>query len=919
MDGSQPITHTTTTPDAAIDATAGSSNPPPAQQGDQKSNLTRSIMANTFYGLFNTALKLHTAINPDAGDMGGDHDFGDHDGHDDHDDDYNHDDDHLDDDLDHADIEHDIEDMKEGDEPMPSEQSTIVHALPGLAVGGAGALVGTAVAAASGGDNKSRDPLSPKQAFVPEAVPSTTAPAALAPTPAATKTTSIPSAPVKPKVDPLAPSAAAPFGYKMVTVKKPDGTIAKVRRPLKEGETPPAPTPPKTADKTSTDPEKDTSLAIDTNLAAPATAESADKRAVQVTEKELTSPSNPTQATHAADKYKGARTAARILKFLFWIVAISFPLFFLALAIVTACLSQHPISIEYNLSTKKAPLTEAITVAASAWPIVFAAVVAQSLKMYAAYRVERGIRLMTLEQLISSPSVGGAIKQPFMLRTLNWTTFALFFIWALSPLAGQAILRMSDVVPTQASVESLVPYFSSESFDIDGKGNSVWIHNPWSAPNKTTLGTAILTATILDYTQNENFNHDIYNNLRTPLLQNDFAFNFSELGSDGATAFASLLGSPYWINDEGYADQNTSFSLNASYFTFDCSPFQQVDAFGEELRRYNLALSLAQPMAFSALNNTVWTYTNYTSNGTAMTWEFDQPDSSGVLYFAVLDDWTGESLNGSSNTANASFSMCNYTQVVSNTSWSCSGVAETSLCSPYDSVEIPFEVLNETSINMPLGYWFPYAMQQLAVPSDAAITPLIASFIADPYFGSHQEAYYSTGHYINTNDVLVPMSDVSPADISHRLGLIANTLFMLELQPQAFVSTDSSTWNNSIVASSSDSVITTAPYSIYEVHWPWLIVLLVCSSLLLIAGIAAAIWESQVIGPDFLGFANTAVKRSVRMPKTLSTMNARDRLHALHETEVLLQDARPDHPIGRIVLGVKDDQSSKLRRGREYK
>lgn len=42
----------------------------------------------------------------------------------------------------------------------------------------------------------------------------------------------------------------------------------------------------------------------------------------------------------------------------------------------------------------KDPLSQAITVAASAWPIVFAAVVAQSLKMYAAYRVERGIKLM---------------------------------------------------------------------------------------------------------------------------------------------------------------------------------------------------------------------------------------------------------------------------------------------------------------------------------------------------------------------------------------------------------------------------------------------------------------------------------------------------------------------------------------------
>jgi hypothetical protein len=43
----------------------------------------------------------------------------------------------------------------------------------------------------------------------------------------------------------------------------------------------------------------------------------------------------------------------------------------------------------------KGPMVEqAIKIAVTAWPIVFAAIVAQSLKALATYRVERGIRLM---------------------------------------------------------------------------------------------------------------------------------------------------------------------------------------------------------------------------------------------------------------------------------------------------------------------------------------------------------------------------------------------------------------------------------------------------------------------------------------------------------------------------------------------
>ena len=46
-----------------------------------------------------------------------------------------------------------------------------------------------------------------------------------------------------------------------------------------------------------------------------------------------------------------------------------------------------------------AGIDQAITVAVSIWPIIFAAIVAQSLRAYATYRVERGVRLMVRDAL----------------------------------------------------------------------------------------------------------------------------------------------------------------------------------------------------------------------------------------------------------------------------------------------------------------------------------------------------------------------------------------------------------------------------------------------------------------------------------------------------------------------------------------
>jgi hypothetical protein len=53
-------------------------------------------------------------------------------------------------------------------------------------------------------------------------------------------------------------------------------------------------------------------------------------------------------------------------------------------------------------SDKYIALQEAIKVAVTTWPIVFAAIVSQTLKQFAAYKVERGVRLMVKSRFIYS-------------------------------------------------------------------------------------------------------------------------------------------------------------------------------------------------------------------------------------------------------------------------------------------------------------------------------------------------------------------------------------------------------------------------------------------------------------------------------------------------------------------------------------
>ncbi|KAF2147979.1 hypothetical protein K461DRAFT_67162 [Myriangium duriaei CBS 260.36] len=156
--------------------------------------------------------------------------------------------------------------------------------------------------------------------------------------------------------------------------------------------------------------------------------------------------------------------------------------------------------------------------------------------------------------------------------------------------------------------------------------------------------------------------------------------------------------------------------------------------------------------------------------------------------------------------------------------------------------------------------------------------------------------------------------------IAKNLGQLVNTLWMTSGSPSYYVGLDLSTvdidgmdWKTSNTTGHEDGV------NIYVVHWPWTVVLIICSLLLFLAASAGAYLEARTIGPDFLGFASTAVRRGVRLPASMNSLSARERMNALQECEVLLQDVRPAAGVGKVALGVKEAGSIGLVRGREYR
>ncbi|KAF3803188.1 hypothetical protein GCG54_00013294 [Colletotrichum gloeosporioides] len=151
----------------------------------------------------------------------------------------------------------------------------------------------------------------------------------------------------------------------------------------------------------------------------------------------------------------------------------------LLLDVCTGCFIIYAIIVLVNsgLPLNQGPIPALQTAAKyspTVFPITFADVAAGLLKAAAVWKLEQGISVLSLEYLLSCRTVFSPITAPLSLRSATMLTPALLFLWALSPLGGQAALRVMEAGLSTA-VESW-PYqllnFTSE-FPHGGESSSV--------------------------------------------------------------------------------------------------------------------------------------------------------------------------------------------------------------------------------------------------------------------------------------------------------------------------------------------------------------------------------------------------------------------------------------------------------------
>jgi hypothetical protein len=290
-------------------------------------------------------------------------------------------------------------------------------------------------------------------------------------------------------------------------------------------------------------------------------------------------------------------------------------------------------------------MPDVIKAGISAWPIVFAAVVAQVFKAYATWRVERGIKLIQLEQLIGSNSFGSAIKQPMVLRQIDVLSMLLLLTWCLSPFGSQALQRTYDtelsVVKDNVTIHYVDQTQKNKVFDKDWeKLTNDTLH---AADNQMVAIFFLMSVAPVDNSKSDTWYMDQYNNPR--LYKPDIYYDSEDHPVEAISAFPiSGMGLPMVLPDpkiggeisysdeKGTESEEMTFNVTSSYFEFECGNWSTKSrkALSVEYPAVNLTwsssntLGLQFPGNSDTINQVSFASANIDPEATALnsTWDY---------------------------------------------------------------------------------------------------------------------------------------------------------------------------------------------------------------------------------------------------------------------------------------------------------
>lgn len=249
-------------------------------------------------------------------------------------------------------------------------------------------------------------------------------------------------------------------------------------------------------------------------------------------------------------------------------------------------------------------VVSATKIAPSLFPILFSAVLGNTLKVWAHYKVERGATIGSLEQLLGSQTVAGTLKNVYVLRAFGVYTLLLIPLWAFNPLGSQASFR-SVYLKEQFSSGTRLHSYQNNSFNYEAEQSALGSASGWESSQpmvRSLYGAALFSPDA--GAQYSNGSADGFDDLIRRLGGVEQAFDGTDLwqnvrvpdittlpGYDAKNAsawvdvprdaqvvnYTSIIGLPARDADASFSG-NLSFAVNSSYHDFKAGHLQSHSA-----------------------------------------------------------------------------------------------------------------------------------------------------------------------------------------------------------------------------------------------------------------------------------------------------------------------------------------------------
>jgi hypothetical protein len=175
--------------------------------------------------------------------------------------------------------------------------------------------------------------------------------------------------------------------------------------------------------------------------------------------------------------------------------------------------------------------------------------------------------------LMASQSVWGTFESQIILQRLSFVGVNLLFLWALSPLGGQASLRLMQRHDQLDVSETKLRYMTT------GPGGTMWgLSSTYVGSGKFADAGALYTAALLAPLETKRGPVDSWGNVKIPRLEYLNSMSATKEGwiqvpSDmDPELYSSLVGLPV-VGLPG--NKSSTFNMESTYLTVDCGKFEQ--------------------------------------------------------------------------------------------------------------------------------------------------------------------------------------------------------------------------------------------------------------------------------------------------------------------------------------------------------